>query len=124
LKRKLWLLASEKNEGWSMDFISDQLFDGRRIRLLTIVDNHTRESLAIHVGQRIRGHEVVQVLEKAIKEHGKPQTIQVDNVQSSSLRMWIFGLIGIMSSWTSSARGNRQITPMSSRSTPASGWSA
>jgi putative transposase len=80
LKRKLWLLASEKNEGWSMDFISDQLFDGRRIRLLTIVDNHTRESLAIHVGQRIRGHEVVQVLEKAIKEHGEPQTIQVDNV--------------------------------------------
>ena len=79
LKRKLRPLASEENERWSMDFMSDQLFDGRRIRLLTIVDNHTRESLAIHVGQRIRGCEVVQVLEKAIKEHGKPQTIQVDN---------------------------------------------
>ncbi len=79
LKRKLRLLAFKKNERWSMDFMSDQLFDGRRIRLLTIVDNHTRESLAIHVSQRIRGCEVVEVLERAVKEHGKPQTIQVDN---------------------------------------------
>jgi len=79
LKRKLRPSASEKNECWSMDFMSDQLFDGRRIRLLTIVDNHTRESLAIHVGQRIRGIEVVEVLERIVKEHGKPQAIQVDN---------------------------------------------
>ncbi|NIM96807.1 MAG: IS3 family transposase [candidate division Zixibacteria bacterium] len=79
LKRKLRPLAFEKNECWSMDFMSDQLFDGRRIRVLTIVDNHTRESLAIHVSQRIRGCEVVEVLERAVKEHGKPQTIQVDN---------------------------------------------
>jgi len=62
-----------------MDFMSDQLFDGHRIRLLTLVDNHTRESLAIHVAQRIRGCEVVRVLERDVKEHGKPQTIQVDN---------------------------------------------
>jgi len=79
LKRKLRPVAYEKNECWSMDFMSDQLFDGHRIRLLTLVDNHTRESLAIHVSQRIRGCEVVQVLEKVVKEHGKPQTIQVDN---------------------------------------------
>ena len=59
--------------------MSDQLYDGRRLRLLTIVDNHTRESLAIHVGQRIRGIDVVEVLEKAAAEHGRPRTIQVDN---------------------------------------------
>jgi putative transposase len=62
-----------------MEFMSDQLFDGHRIRLLTLVDNHTRESLAIHVEQRIRGCEVVQILEGIVKEHGKPKTIQVDN---------------------------------------------
>jgi putative transposase len=62
-----------------MDFMSDQLFDGRRIRLLTIVDNHTRESLAIHVATRIRGSKVVEVLEGAVRQHGKPRTIQVDN---------------------------------------------
>jgi hypothetical protein len=60
--------------------MSDELFDGRRIRLLTIVDNHTRESLAIHAGQRIRGCEVVEVLERVMKEHGRPRSIRVDNV--------------------------------------------
>ena len=79
LKRELRPTAAEKNECWSMDFMSDELFDGRRIRLLTIVDNHTRESLAIHVGQRIRGSEVVQVLERIVKEQGRPRTIRVDN---------------------------------------------
>jgi putative transposase len=49
LKRELRSVAVEKNECWSMDFMSDELFDGRRIRVLTLVDNHTRESLAIHL---------------------------------------------------------------------------
>ena len=79
LRRKLRPLAYEKNECWSMDFVSAQIYNGRRIRLLTLVDNHTRESLAIHVAQRIRGSEVVVVLEKVMAVHGKPQTIQVDN---------------------------------------------
>jgi putative transposase len=59
--------------------MSDELYDGRRIRVLTLVDNHTRESLALHVAQRIRGMEVGEVLERVSKEHGKPRTIQVDN---------------------------------------------
>jgi putative transposase len=79
LKRELRPLAAEKNECWSMDFMSDELYDGRRIRILTLVDNHTRESLAIHVAQRIRGMEVAEVLERVSKEHGKPRTIRVDN---------------------------------------------
>jgi putative transposase len=93
LKRKLRPLASEKNECWRMDFMSDQLLDGHRIRLLTIVDNHTRESLAIHVSQRIRGCEVVQVLESVAAEHGKPQTIQVDNgpeFVSKDVDLWAY----------------------------------
>jgi putative transposase len=79
LKREARAMTSEKNECWSMDFMSDELFDGRRIRVLTLVDNHRRESLAIHVGHRIRGAEVVEVLERAKREHGKPRRIQVDN---------------------------------------------
>lgn len=79
LKREPRPVASVKNECWSMDFMSDELFDGRRIRVLTLVDNHTRESLALHVAQRIRGIKVVEVLERVSKEHGKPRTIQVDN---------------------------------------------
>ena len=93
LKRKLRPVAHEKNECWSMDFMSDQLFDGHRIRILTLVDNHTRESLAIHVGQRIRGYEVVQVLERVVKEHGKAKTIQVDNgpeFVSKDVDLWAY----------------------------------
>jgi putative transposase len=85
--------ASRKNERWSMDFMSDELYDGRRIRVLTIVDNHTRESLATHVAQRIRGQEVVQVLERVVDEHGLPRAIQVDNGPefiSKDLDLWAY----------------------------------
>jgi len=40
---------------WSMDFIADTLFDGRKLRLLTVVDNFSRESLAIEAGYRFKG---------------------------------------------------------------------
>ena len=79
MKRENRPVVTQKNECWSMDFMSDQLFNGRRIRLLTLVDNHTRESLAIHVNQRIRGIDVVGVLESVVLEHGRPKRIQVDN---------------------------------------------
>jgi putative transposase len=62
-----------------MDFVSDQLFDGRRLRVLTLVDNHTRESLALHIGQRIRGIDVVKIMERVTKQQGLPKRIQVDN---------------------------------------------
>ena len=48
------------NESWSMDFMSDQLFDGRRIRLLTIVDCHSRESLALEAGFTFKGQHVTE----------------------------------------------------------------
>ena len=120
LKRKLRPVASEKNECWSMDFMSDQLYDGRRIRLLTIVDNHTRESLAIHVGQRIRGCEVVEVLEQIVKDHGTPQTIRV--VLNSYQKTWIFGPTGTMSNWTSADPVSQRTTRISSRSMLGFGW--
>ena len=93
LKRELRPRTTLKNEYWSMDFMSDELYDGHRIRILTLVDNHTRESLAIHVAQRIRAIEVVEVLERVVMEHGKPQTIQVDNgpeFVSKDLDLWAY----------------------------------
>ena len=56
--------ATRINDCWAMDFMSDELFDGRRIRLLTIVDHFTRESIAIEVGQRMRGKDVVATLDR------------------------------------------------------------
>ena len=72
-------MAAGVDESWSMDFMSDELFDGRRIRLLTIVDNFTRESLAIKVAASIGGQGVVEVLHRLMKQYRMPKTIRVDN---------------------------------------------
>lgn len=56
-------MATHSIENWSMDFMADQLLDGRRFQLLTIVDDFKRESLAIEVGQRLAGDDVARVLD-------------------------------------------------------------
>jgi len=71
--------AMEVNERWSMDFMSDQLYDGRRIKLLTLVDNFNRESLAIEVGEHIGSERVVEILTQLSKQRVLPRRIQVDN---------------------------------------------
>jgi putative transposase len=71
--------ATGPNEGWSMDFMHDELFNGQRIRLLTLVDNFTRESLAIEVDTHLDGHQVVEVLQRISLERDLPKTIRLDN---------------------------------------------
>jgi len=81
------------NERWSMDFMSDQLASGHRIRVLTIVDIFSRESLALHVGQSIKGYDVVTVLGRLLKSRGRPKTIQVDNgseFTSKAMDQWAY----------------------------------
>lgn len=67
------------NEIWSMDFVADALFDGRRLRTLTVVDNYTRKCLAIEVGQSLKGEHVVEALTRITAMRGHPTTIKVDN---------------------------------------------
>jgi putative transposase len=63
-----------------MDFVSDALFDGRKFRALTVVDNHTRECLAIEVAQSPTGDDVVRVLTNIAKERRQyPLRTQADN---------------------------------------------
>ena len=81
------------NDGWSMDFMSDELFNGQRIRLLTLVDNFTRESLAIEVDTHLGGHRVVEVLQRVNQSRSLPKTIRVDNGPefiSKVLDQWAF----------------------------------
>ncbi len=77
-----------------MDFVSDQLFDGRRFRALTIVDNFSRKCLAIHPGQSIKGADVVDVMENLrLNEGYVPDCIQVDNGSefiSKALDKWAY----------------------------------
>ena len=86
--------AAHANESWSMDFMADQLFDGRRFRLLTIVDDLTRESLAIEVGQRLNGDDVARVLDQIRSTRGVlPKKIRVDNgaeFASKRLDQWAY----------------------------------
>jgi putative transposase len=67
------------NQVWSMDFVSDALFNGKKFRALTIVDNHTRECLAIEVNPSLTGDHVVEVLQ-AFTQQGRPlpSRIQAD----------------------------------------------
>jgi putative transposase len=64
---------------WCMDFTSDQLADGRRIRTLNVVDVFTRECLGIEVALSLPAQRVVRALERIVAEHGKPSRITVDN---------------------------------------------
>jgi putative transposase len=64
----------------SMDFVADQLFDGRKFRVLTLVDNFSRECIIARVGQSIKGIDVVRIMEDIKREQRIiPERIQVDN---------------------------------------------
>ena len=72
-------LAFAINEVWSADFVADALFDGRKLRMLTVVDCYTRECLAIDVGQSLKGEDVVDSLNRICGQRGLPRTIKTDN---------------------------------------------
>jgi putative transposase len=67
------------NQRWSLDFVSDALADGRKIRLLTVIDEYTRVCLGIAVDTSLSGARVSRELDKLIEEYGKPETILSDN---------------------------------------------
>jgi putative transposase len=85
--------ATGANQVWAMDFVHDQLFDGRKFRVLTMVDTFTRLSPAIDVRQSFRGADVVQTLSRVVQEVGYPHTIRLDNGPefiSKDLDLWAF----------------------------------
>ena len=81
------------NEVWSVDFVADQLADGRRFRALTVVDVFTRESLAIEVGQSLKGEDVVRVLSRISSQREVPKTLFCDNgaeFTSQAMDLWAY----------------------------------
>ena len=72
-------LPQRSNQRWSMDFVSDCVAGGRTIRALTLVDDYTRECLAIEVDTSLGGVRVRRVLEGVLEKRGKPEAIVVDN---------------------------------------------
>lgn len=73
------LLPQAVNRRWSLDFVADALSDGRRFRILCIVDDFSRECLATVVDTSLGGVRVVRELERLVQERGAPRTIVSDN---------------------------------------------
>lgn len=79
------------NEMWSMDFLHDQLADGRTIRVLNVMDDHNREVLGIEVDFSLPSQRVIRALDQIIEWRGKPQAIRCDNGPeyiSQEIRIW------------------------------------
>ena len=81
------------NQSWSMDFVADGLANGRRLRCLTLVDDYTRESLAIEVDTSLPGLRVIAVLDRLAESRGLPRSITVDHgpeFESQALDAWAY----------------------------------
>jgi len=86
-------LPVRADERWSVDFMSDQLADGRVFRTLNIVDDFTRECLAIEVDTSLSGHRLVRVLELLVAGERRPQALVMDNgpeLTSKVLDAWAY----------------------------------
>jgi putative transposase len=80
-----------KNQRWSLDFVSDTFTDGRRFRILAIVDDFTRECLALVADTSLSGHRVARVLDGLIPSRGRPAMVISDNgteLTSTAILQW------------------------------------
>jgi putative transposase len=91
--RQAMPLPMRSNERWSLDFMADTLADGRTFRTLNIVDDFTREAIAIEVGRSIPGARVVRVLERLARARAVPRALVLDNgpeFTSRALDLWAY----------------------------------
>ena len=72
-------LSDHPNHVWTYDFMHDVTVDGRKLKFLTLVDEFTRECLAITVGRRLPAKEVIATLERAFAQRGRPEYLRSDN---------------------------------------------
>lgn len=86
------LRPEHQNHVWSYDFVSAFTHDGRTVRMLNLIDEYTRQCLAIQVRRRINSANVIEVLADAMIEHGIPEYIRSDNgpeFVAKELRQWL-----------------------------------
>jgi putative transposase len=84
-------LPQGPNQRWSLDFVSDMLTDGRRFRVLVVVDDFTRECLALVVDTSLSGMRVARELDALVEKRGRPRTIVSDNgaeLTSRAILQW------------------------------------
>ncbi len=84
-------VPQDRNQRWSLDFVSDTFADGRRFRILAIVDDFTRECLALVADTSLSGHRVVRELDGLIAHRGRPAMVVSDNgteLTSAAVLRW------------------------------------
>lgn len=87
-------VATAPNQRWSMDFVSDRLVDDRWFRVLTVVDQCTRECLLLYADRALSGGKVAAELDRVVRERGVPLSITVDNgseFASRAMDAWAYG---------------------------------
>jgi len=107
-----------------MDFVADALFDGRRFRALTVLDNFAKESLAIEVDRQLEGEDVVAVKERLRHQRRLPQRIRTDNGSEFISMAMDRRAYDTAWPWIIPVPGSRSTTHSSSPSIVASGVSA
>ena len=102
-RRRLWLndgscirlRPERRNHVWSYDFVEAQTQDGRKVRLMTLIDEFTRECLAIRVARRINSLGVLETMADAMLVRGIPEHIRSDNgpeMTAKAVRSWLAGV--------------------------------
>lgn len=124
LKRQPQPQGLYPNHVWGMDFVSDALFDGRRLRLLTVIDLYTRECLGICVGQNLRSSEVAEMLDTIALRRPLPQLLKTDNGSEFAGKSWINGCTNVISGSISHGQARPRIMLRWSHSTAGCGRSA
>src|SRR5689334_11155171 len=84
-------LPQDRNLRWSLDFVADTLVSGRRFRILTLVDDFTRECLALVVDTSLTGLRVARELDRIVEQRGHPSMIVSDNgteLTSNAILVW------------------------------------
>ena len=90
------LRPQHRNHVWSWDFVIDRTDDGRPIKILTLIDEYTKEALAIYPDRRIRSQDVIDIFADVMVERGVPEYIRSDNgpeMVAKKLRGWL-GRVG------------------------------
>ena len=91
------LRAMHPGHVWSYDFVMDRTHDGKAFRMLTVIDEFTRECLAVHVDRKLKSDDVLHVLADLFVKRGAPEHIRSDNgaeFTANAVREWL-GRIGV-----------------------------
>jgi transposase InsO family protein len=86
------LRPERRNHVWTYDFVHERTRDGRALRLLTVIDEYTRQCLAIEVARRLNHRDVLRVLSRLFVSHGPPEHIRSDNgseFTAQAVREWL-----------------------------------